>query len=181
VSPLASDSAASTPELASAARFAELKVMELRSQFGTETSSLISVPAVVAFLFIALTVGCESSPSGPSSFIANVGGTWVSEMTTMVLDQNGSTVTGTWSRVDESQTTSGVVSGDVARDQFRIQAELVTRYSGSANPCATVAIVVGGVLTVSEDSLSGVLTSVRQPPCILRPSSSQSMWRRVTR
>lgn len=150
--------------------------MHLRYLFRTLRDRLILAGA--APVLLALAGGCQSSPTAPS-LMANVAGTWVSQSTTMVLEQNGSIVTGTWSRIAESQTTNGVVSGNVSRDQFTIRAELVTRYSDSSNPCATVTTVVGGVLTVSEDSMSGVLTDVRQPPCILRPAPSQSTWRRV--
>lgn len=113
--------------------------MELRYQFGTLHHPVILAAAAL----LALTVGCESSPSAPSPSIANVAGTWLLQspaeisQTTMVLEQNGSTVTGTWSRTIESLMTSGTVSGTATSDRVTIRADLVTRDGGSA-PCATL-------------------------------------------
>jgi hypothetical protein len=147
--------------------------MKLRTQLG-----------LVAAAVVALGVGCGRSPNAPSPSMANVSGVWVlqdpvgANPTTMVLDQSGSIVTGTWSVISESLTSEGTVSGTVSGAQLTIRAEVVTRNVGS-NPCATVVTVVSGVLGVSEDALSGTMTSVRQPPCILRPSVSSSTWRRA--
>jgi hypothetical protein len=113
--------------------------------------------------------------------MANVAGTWVlqsgaeTSQTTMVLDQSGSSVTGTWSRPQESLTTNGVVSGTVSSDQFTLRADVVVR-EGSVTPCTTL---VTGVLAVSENSLSGVMSSVPQPPCSGRVAALPYTWRRV--
>lgn len=114
--------------------------------------------------------------------MANVAGDWVlqsptgTSQTTMRLDQSGSAVTGTWSTSDLGGA-DGIVFGTVSRNRFTIRAEIVAR-RGDATSCSGTMTVVTGVLAASGETLSGEMTSVRQPPCILRPFTGSYIWRR---
>ena len=140
------------------------------------------IRASAAITFLTLFVGCGQSPSLPSPVMFNVAGTWVlqhpseASQTMMLLEQTGTGVTGTWSQTVRSLVTNGFVSGSVSRDQLSISAELVTQ-NGISQPCVTL---VRGVLAISEDSLAGVLSSVRQPPCSGRPALLTYTFRKTT-
>lgn len=170
----------STDEFVSRADFSEGWgiIMKLRYHFGL----LHRAPILIAVAtLLAAVVGCESSATTPSPSTANVAGTWVLQIpaepaqTTMVLNQDGPVITGTWSRTAESLTTTGTVAGTVSRDQFTLRADLVSRDNNSTS-CATS---VTGVLIVSADSLSGSMSSVPQPPCSGRAATLPYSWRRL--
>ena len=155
--------------------------MKLRLRFSLIRLGLILTPVAT---LVAAVVGCQSSATAPSTVIANIAGTWVLQIpaglteTKMVLSQDGSLVSGTWSRTTDSlTTTTGIVSGTVSHDQFSLRADLVSR-DGNSTSCA---ISVTGVFAVSDDSLSGSMSSVVQPPCGGRPATLPYSWRRLSK
>jgi len=137
------------------------------------------------WISVALLVGSIAcSPAAPTPL--DLTGTWVMEnpigvtdqTTRWELSQSGSKVTGTSSRTAPFLVSdTGTIAGGVSGASFTLQWDTTTDFGGSG-ACRVVTTSTTGLLTIADNSMTGVLTSTPQPPCASRSSATEYSFRK---